>query len=232
MHYEKAMTEGSTGSRVACLAGASGLVGRELLELLLADTRYGRVHSLVRRASNAPSADPKLVEQIVSFDALPALPHADDAYVALGTTIKVAGSQEAFRRVDLDYVVAVARAARTAGATRLGVVSALGADAKSKVFYNRVKGEMERAVLSLGYESVVLAQPSLLLGDRETLSQPARGGEVWARRLLGPVAGLIPAQFRPVRARDVAAALIARLHATERGSVVVPSREMLGAASD
>src|SRR6185295_248901 len=129
---------------------------------------------------------PKLVMHVVSFDQLSSLPAVDDVFIALGTTIKVAGSEAAFRRVDYDYVVAVARAARAAGARRLGIVSALGADAKARVFYNRVKGEMQLAVAELGYDSVVIAQPSLLVGDREALGQPARGGEIWARRLLEP----------------------------------------------
>jgi uncharacterized protein YbjT (DUF2867 family) len=216
--------------RTALLAGASGLVGRELLRLIVAEPRYGQVHNLVRRATG--TANPKVVEHVVSFDALPALPRVDDAFITLGTTIKVAGSQEAFRRVDYDYVVAVARAARDAGATRLGIVSALGADAGSRVFYNRVKGEMQEAVFSLGYESVVIAQPSLLVGDREALGQPTRAGERWAQRLLTPMSALIPSSFRPVQARDVAASLLARVLVTERGNVIVPSREILGAASD
>jgi uncharacterized protein YbjT (DUF2867 family) len=211
--------------RVALLAGASGLVGRELLQLLLASPEYGLVHSLLRRAG-AGGASAKLRELVVSFDDLPALPACDDVFVALGTTIKVAGSEAAFRRVDYDYVVAVAAAGRQAGARRLGIVSALGADAQSRVFYNRVKGEMEQAVAGLGYESVVIAQPSLLMGDREALGQPTRAGEVWARRLLGPVAGLIPASFRPVNARDVATTLLAATLRGVPGTTVVRSRDM------
>jgi uncharacterized protein YbjT (DUF2867 family) len=219
------MAEASSSSRVALLAGASGLVGRELLQLLLASSEYELVHSLLRRAG-AGASSAKLRELVVSFDDLPALPACDDVFIALGTTIKVAGSEAAFRRVDYDYVVGVATAGRKAGATRLGIVSALGADAQSRVFYNRVKGEMERAVTGLGYESVVIAQPSLLMGDREALGQPTRAGEVWARRLLGPVTGLIPASFRPVNARSVAAALLAATSRGAPGTTVVPSRDM------
>jgi uncharacterized protein YbjT (DUF2867 family) len=145
---------------------------------------------------------------VVDFNALPTLPTVDDVYVALGTTIKVAGSQAAFRAVDFDAVVNTARGAREAGAHRLAVVSALGADAKSGVFYNRVKGEMQAAIAQLGYESVLIAQPSLLVGDREALGQPTRAGEVWATRLLRPVMGLVPASVRPIEARTVARALL------------------------
>ena len=225
------MTDVAAGSRVAVLAGASGLVGRELLQLLLARPDYVAVHSLVRRVVADASAHAKLRERVVSFDALPELPRCDDVFIALGTTIKVAGSEAAFRRVDYDYVVGVARAGRAAGATRLALVSALGADAASRVFYNRVKGEMQDAVVKLGYESVIIAQPSLLIGDREALGQPTRAGEVWAQRLLGPVAGLIPAGIRPVNARDVASALLAATLRGAPGTTLVPSRDMHGAVT-
>jgi uncharacterized protein YbjT (DUF2867 family) len=213
-------------SRIALVAGGTGLVGRELLRLLVASAHYEAIHSLVRRAGTDGASGPKLHELVVSFDDLPALPRCHDVYVALGTTIKVAGSQDAFRRVDHDYVVAVARAGRASGATRLGIVSALGADAKSRVFYNRVKGETQNAVMALGYESVVIAQPSLLMGDREALGQPARGGEVWARRLLGPISTVVPASIRPVQARDVAAALISATLRGAPGPTIVRSRDM------
>lgn len=224
------MTNSPT-TRVAILAGASGLVGRELQQLLRENSAYAAVHSLVRRVSATAAPDQKLHELVVSFDDLPQLPACDDVFIALGTTIKVAGSEAAFRRVDYDYVLAVARAGRASGAKRLGIVSALGANAKSRVFYNRVKGELQEAVGTLGYESVVIAQPSLLLGDREALGQPTRGGEVWARRLLGPVSNLIPASFRPVQARAVAAALCSAVLRGTPGTTVVPSRDMHGTAS-
>ena len=218
----------TSASRVAVLAGAGGLVGRELLQLLMASPTYSAVHCLRRRATPDASAaaGQKLHEIVVSFEALPQLPACDDVFIALGTTIKLAGSEAAFRRVDHDYVLAVARAGRHAGATRLGVVSALGADVKSRVFYNRVKGEMQSGISALGYESVIIAQPSLLMGDREALGQPARAGEVWARRLLGPVAGLIPASFRPVSAHDVARALLGATLVAGPGTTIVPSRDM------
>jgi uncharacterized protein YbjT (DUF2867 family) len=198
---------------VALLAGATGLVGRQLAAVLTQGDEYGQLLVLLRRSVPELEALPRTRGLLVDFAALPELPRADDVYIALGTTIKVAGSQEAFRRVDYEYVLNVARAARLAGARRLGLVSALGADPGSRVFYNRVKGEAELAVAELGYESVVIAQPSLLLGDREALGQPARGGEVWARRLLGPVASVIPPGIRPVEAAAVAATL--RQHVLE-----------------
>jgi uncharacterized protein YbjT (DUF2867 family) len=214
-------------TRSALLAGATGLVGRELARQIASIERYGALHLLLRRRSSELEGLPGASALLVDFNALPAeLPRADDVYLALGTTIKVAGSEQAFRRVDYDYVLAVARAGRSAGAERLGIVSALGADPASRVFYNRVKGEMERDVLSLGYASVVIAQPSLLLGDRESLGQAARAGEAWAKRLLGPISKLIPRQVRPVQAADVARSLIHGVLEGAAGVTRIASRDM------
>ena len=108
----------------------------------------------------------------------------------------------------------------------MAVVSALGADAKSRVFYNRVKGEMQDAIAQLGYESVVIAQPSLLLGDRAALGQPARSGEVWAARLLGPLGWMVPEGVRPIPARAVASAMLAAIVDTKPGVRVLKSGAM------
>jgi len=212
-------------TRTVLLAGASGLVGKELLRLLIEDATCGAVHSLVRKPSGSVRAS-KVTEHVVNFEQLPPLPRCDDVLIALGTTIKVAGSQEAFRRVDYDYVLAAARAGLSAGAKRLGVVSALGADAKSRVFYNRVKGEMQDAVAQLGYESLVIAQPSLLIGDRASLGQPTRRGEVIAARLFGPVMGLVPRGIRPIEASAVALALVDALLAGTPGLRLLSSAKM------
>ncbi|HEY9067372.1 MAG TPA: NAD(P)H-binding protein [Burkholderiaceae bacterium] len=213
--------------RTALVAGATGLVGRALLALLEASDAYAGVHVLVRRPVTGIEANPKVAFHTVDFAHLPhPFPTADDVYIALGTTIKVAGSQEAFRHVDLDYVVNTARAARRAGARRLAVVSALGADARSRVFYNRVKGEMQQDIVELGYESVVIAQPSLLTGDRANLGQPTRSGEVWATRLLSPVMEWVPKGIRPIAANVVAEALIDATLAGAPGVHLLSSAQM------
>ena len=209
------------------LAGATGLVGRALLPMLLASKHYRSVHVLLRRRPPDIKASTKLRIHQVDFAALPAtFPRVDDVFIALGTTIKVAGSEAAFRQVDFDFVVNTAGAARAAGALRLAVVSALAADAKSRVFYNRVKGEMQAAIAQLGYESVVIAQPSLLLGDRGALGQPARSGEVLAARLLGPLGRMMPKGLRPIPARAVASALLAAILDAKPGIRVLKSGEM------
>lgn len=210
-------------SRTVALAGATGLVGRAILEGLLADTSVAAVHALGRRKLDL--ANPKLISYAVDFAALPALPPLDEVYLALGTTIKTAGSQAAFRAVDFDANLAVARAALAAGARRAGLVSAMGADAGSRVFYNRVKGELEEALARLPFEGLILARPSLLTGDREKLGQPERPLEkvsLTASKLLGP---LIPANYKPIAAADVAHALLSRVPAAQ-GRVVLPSGKM------
>lgn len=223
---------GTRSRRVAWLAGATGLVGRALLPRLLAGDTYAAVHVLVRRPLSGVVAHARMSVHEVEFAALPAsLPDVDDVYIALGTTIKVAGSEAAFRTVDHDYVVNVARAGRVHGAARLAVVSALGADAGSRVFYNRVKGEMQRSIGDLGYTVVTIAQPSLLLGDRARLGQPTRPGEVWAERLLRPVMGLVPGSVRPIRADDVAAALLSSTLKGHPGTAILGSGRMQGAAA-
>ena len=221
------MNDVAATPRTALLAGATGLVGRALLPMLLAGKHYRQVHVVLRRAAPDIEADAKLKVHRVDFARLPTVfPTVDDVYIALGTTIKVAGSEAAFRQVDLEFVLNTARAARAAGATRLAVVSVLGADPGSRVFYNRVKGEMQAAVTQLGYTSVVVAQPSLLLGDRAALGQPSRLGEVWAARLLGPLGRVVPKGVRPIAARTVAAALLAAILGAKPGVRVLKSAEM------
>lgn len=206
------------------LAGGTGLVGHALTGLLLAERPRPLLHQLVRRKPADAAALAKWL--VVDFAELPMLPAADEAYCCLGTTIKQAGSQAAFRAVDFDAVLAFANAARTAGAKRFAVVSALGASARSATFYNRVKGEMETAVAGLGFDSVVIARPSLLAGERTALGQPARGGEQWALRLSAPFAALIPKSMRPIQARTVAKGMLAALREARPGVRVVESAEL------
>lgn len=224
---------------VAVVAGATGMVGRAVLaRLRAADPRtssvvYSAVYSVGRRAPELPptgaaASVSRLVFCQSDFKSSESLnlPPVDDVFIALGTTIAVAGSQAAFRAVDFDAVLAVARAARAAGARRIGVVSALGADASSKVFYNRVKGEMEQAICLLGYETVVFVRPSFLDGERERLGQPARWGEQWALRLMRAFKALIPRAWRPIHAGAVAQALIASVQAGRPGVQVLSSADM------
>ena len=213
--------------RVALVAGATGLVGRAVLAALLTDKRYTAVHCVGRRPLTVQH--PKLLSHVVDFTALTALPavaHVDDVFIALGTTLKVAGSQAAFRAVDFDAVMAVARAAKAVGATKLGVVSALGANPGSGVFYSRVKGEVEDALAGLGYQALVIARPSMLAGERDALGQAERPAEklgLLAMRLFKP---LIPANYRAIAATQVAQALVKAVQDIDQGTRVLLSGEM------
>lgn len=207
------------------LAGATGLVGRELLKGLLADDSVARVVVLGRRPP--AETNPRIEFIAVDFARLPPLPPVDECYIALGTTIKVAGSQAAFRAVDFDAVVNVAKAAKAAGARKLGVVTAMGADAKSSVFYSRVKGEAEAALADMGFETLVIARPSMLAGDREALGQPVRSGEGFALRISNRLGWLIPANYRSISVTSVANALLRNVPST-KGRRVMLSGEMQG----
>ena len=210
--------------RKVLLAGASGLVGGHILQALLSDPTVSEVHALSRRA--LPLSHEKLQVHVVDFNKLPRLPQADEAFLALGTTIKVAGSQAAFRAVDLEANLLVAKAASASGVRRIGLVSAVGANAKSSVFYNRVKGELEDALSVMSLTALVIAQPSLLLDYRDGLQQPPRLGERIAIPFAKALAPLIPGPYRPVHARAVAQSLN-RAVPVANGVLVLSSGELV-----
>jgi len=194
--------------RSAVLVGASGLVGARLLTRLLAHPEYERVTVWVRRPVSLEIH--KFAQVVVDFDRLQEHAQqlvADDVYVALGTTIKAAGSQDAFRRVDHDYPLEIARIAVRQGVQRFLMVSALGADAQSRVFYNRVKGEVETDIRAIGLPKVWFFRPSLLVGDRAE-SRPGERigiamGKVIAPLMLGGLR-----RYRPISVDTVAAAMV------------------------
>ncbi|HEY8994343.1 MAG TPA: oxidoreductase [Lacunisphaera sp.] len=212
----------------AFIAGASGLIGRSLLDQLLAAPEYDRVVSLGRRKLQDVS-HPKLRQVVVDFAALDGAvteQSCDDAFCCLGTTIRQAGSREAFRAVDHGAVLAFAWAARRQGAGRFFVVSALGADPESRIFYNRVKGETEVALEVLGFETLAVFRPSLLLGKRQEM----RPGE----RLMIPVFWLAEPlllgrlrKYRAIRADVVARAMVrCSFGRGGQGLLIFPSDEI------
>ncbi|ROU06146.1 NAD-dependent dehydratase [Lysobacter enzymogenes] len=186
------------------LAGATGLVGSHALRLALADPAIERVIAPTRRAL---PPHPKLEAPQVDWDALPVdAPwwRVDAAVCALGTTMRAAGSREAFRKVDFDYPLAIARAAHRAGARAYALNSALGADAGSRVFYNRVKGELEQALAGVGFDSLTYVRPGLIGGER----QQSRPGEAAATVLLRALGPALPRRWRINPAPRIAQALL------------------------
>lgn len=194
--------------KTALIAGASGLVGSQLLPLLLASGRYAKVIAVGRRP--VPIVHPKLEQRVLDFSQLEE--HrmsliADDVFCCLGTTMRQAGSKQAFYKVDYLYVVKLA--AITAGnfAAQLLVVSAMGADADAHIYYNRVKGEMEEAVRQTPFRAIHIFRPSLLLGERKEQRAGERIGAVLLKvlhpLLLGPLR-----KYRAVPAAAVARAML------------------------
>lgn len=193
-------------TNTAILVGATGLVGRALLGQLLVDPRFVAVIVLGRRACGVEHE--KLREHVVDFGQ-PAtwagLVRGDVLFSALGTTLKAAGSQAAQYEVDYTYQLRVAEAARANGTETYVLVSSVGSSPKSRVFYSRMKGELERATAALGFTRTRFLLPGPLDGDR----QQHRPGERWTLRLLRPLASVLPAVVRPIHAEIVARAGIA-----------------------
>ena len=199
------------------VAGATGLVGRACVAELVAAGHH--VVALVRRQPvELPAA---ATVRVVDWEHLDASMDALDAthvVCALGTTMKQAGTAQRFRRVDQEYPLMLARIMRRQGARHFLHVSALGADPTSRIFYNRVKGEVERELQAVGFPSLTIARPSLLLGPREEV----RPRERLAQRL----GWLMPAKLAPIEARDVARALVHLAAADEPGVRIVESRAL------
>ncbi|MGF6781228.1 NAD(P)H-binding protein [Paraburkholderia sp. GAS334] len=205
------VADSASQKRTVLLVGGTGLVGGACLKLLARDARVGEVRSLVRRPSGVGIAGVaghanRVIEQVVDFDRLDSTPDSDEIFAvdavicALGTTIRTAGSQAAFRKVDYEYPLRVGALARRHGASRYALVSAIGASPHARTFYSRVKGEVEEGVLGLGFPSVTIVRPSFLMGERVE-SRPL---ESIARRF----GVILPLKWRSIAAEDVARALV------------------------
>lgn len=220
LHFSPSTSNGARMARIALVAGATGLVGGALLERLAANADYREVRVLGRRAPARVDGKVRFVAS--DFGNLASLARelaVDDVFCCLGTTIRKAGSQAAFERVDYHMVVDLARAAHQAGAKRFLVVSAVGASERSAAFYSRVKGRMEKAVAALPFEAVHLVRPSLLLGDRAERRPAEQAAQVFAPWLAPVLRGPL-ARYRAVTADDVAAALVTLARSDLRGSHV------------
>lgn len=191
-----------------CLAGSTGAVGNHVLQYLNQENQVSKIITLTRKPTSQKKS--KEENQVINFDQISSLNIKTDVFICcLGTTIKVAGSQAAFRKVDYDYVVNFAKLAESVSAQKFLVVSSVGADENSSVFYSRAKGEMESTIKKLNIPAIEIFQPSLLLGERNE----ARTGENFAKvlaPLFNPLLIGSMKKYRAIEASDVAKALVAR----------------------
>lgn len=213
--------------RNTLLAGASGLVGSALLDKLISDDRYDKI-VLISRNPDISYTSEKIISQLIDFDDLIHLKteiRIDDVYCALGTTIKTAGSQDAFRKVDFDYVVNLAKWSQNNGIQRFMVVSAMGSKASSAIFYNKIKGEMEDAVKLVQIPETHVFRPSLLLGNRKE----KRTGEKIAQMVMTAIGFIFKGpllNFKGIKASDVASSMIDTAFETSPGFHVHLSGDM------
>lgn len=205
------------GKKTAILFGGSGLVGGFCLDLLLESPIYSRVLSFGRK--KLKKEHEKLEQHIIDFDRLTEakkLIRGNDLFCSLGTTIKKAGSQEAFRKVDFEYPKEIATIAAQNGVNQLILVSASGANSKSNIFYNQVKGELEDAVKELPFWGIHILRPSLLLGKREE-SRPLERLGILVSKSIGFLVGDLLGKYQPVKAVDVAKSMVLEAQSLEGG---------------
>lgn len=210
----------------AVIVGATGLVGSWVIQELLAEPRCTHVTSVGRR-SQAPQVK-KWTERIgpmTDVDALVQDVKADVAFCCLGTTIKKAGSQPAFEEIDWHLPVRFAKAVRHKGVKQFHVVSSLGADALSKNFYLRTKGRMEEDLRGLGFETLVIYRPSLLLGEREE-KRPMEHLSIGAFRLIEPFYPRFLQTWKPIEARHVAQVMVAEALQGKEGARILENKDM------
>lgn len=202
------------------ILGATGLVGAECVRQFAASPRFARVVALTRRPLGT-TAPARVESHVIDFERLDDAAHhfrVSHVVCALGTTIRQAGSQERFRRVDHDYALAAARLGLREGTRHFLLVTAIGASARSRVFYNRVKGEVEDAIRALPFRSVTIVRPSLLLGERAESRLGERIGKLFA--------GVMPKAYKPVQASAVAATLLRAAVEGQPGIRVIESKEI------
>jgi len=207
--------------KTALIVGGTGLIGKHLATLLLADDRYSKLILLVRKPIDLKHD--KLEQVAFNFD----YPNrsvivADEIYCCLGTTIKTAGSKDAFFKVDHEYVSMIAKIGHENGTKRFALVSAMGANKNSTVFYNKVKGQVEEAVSQTGFDACFIFRPSLLLGQRNEF----RLGERIAAFFMTTFSFAIPQKYKAIEAKQVAKAMIVSMNTGKKGLHIIESDEI------
>jgi uncharacterized protein YbjT (DUF2867 family) len=213
-------------AKTATLVGATGLIGGELLKLLLDDPYYQIVRILIRRPFELPH--PKLEKKLVDFNdadsLLVALDGSDTVFIAVGTTQrKVKGDKQAYRKVDYDIPVNIARYSKMVGCKDLVLVSSVGANSKSNNFYLKLKCEVENEIMKMEIESVHIMQPSMLLGKRNE-SRPL---EKIGQPMMKVFSFLLPTKYKPIPARVVAKAMLKASKKNEKGVFVYGYKDMM-----
>ena len=214
----------STSARTALLVGSTGLIGGQLLTKLLHSPYYNKIVVLTRRSLGITHT--KLTEIIFDFDKPEASQvQADDIFCCLGTTIKKAGSKEAFTKVDLEYPLTIASLAQQNGAEKFLIVSSMGADADSAIFYSKVKGQLEQGLQSLRYPVLHIFRPSLLLGNR---NEPRLGEKVGSvlSAVLKPVMFGPLKKYRAIDSSKVANAMLVFAKKSNKGVFIHDSEEL------
>lgn len=205
--------------KTALVVGATGLIGDLLTHQLVESSLYDKIKVLVRKSLSWQH--PRLQEIKYDFERPNGLPiQADDIFCCLGTTMKKAGSREAFQKVDYQYPMDIARRGLANGASQFAIVTSMGADADSTFFYNRVKGEVERDLTALNYPTLLIFRPSLLLGNRPADSRLGERLAEGAMRLFSP---LIPAKYKGIEASKVAQAMLITAQQGHAGKHVLES---------
>jgi uncharacterized protein YbjT (DUF2867 family) len=207
---------------VLLLVGATGLVGQSVLRQALADSRVTKVVAVTRKPL---PPEPRLENPVVDFDVLPAdAPwwQVDAGVCTLGTTMRQAGSHQAFRKVDVDYPLAVAKLLRQYGAQSFAFNSSIGADPKARAFYMRIKGEVEQKLIACGFPSLTLVRPSGILGPRK----PHRAWEARTIRAFHSLRPVLPRHYRVVPADKIAKALLEAAISAPAGVQIVESERL------
>ena len=213
-------------NKIALVAGATGLIGKLLLKKLASDSYYQEIITVTRRELTGDQPE-KVRNIVVDFDnpGSFSLPKVDDVFCCLGTTMRKAGSREAFYKVDFTYPVTLAELTKNLGASKYLIVTALGADKDSKIYYNRVKGEVEDALAKIGFTSLFILRPSLLLGARVEKRPGERLAQILSEKLAFLFFGPFKA-YKAIEAEKVAGAMVSLAKTDQQGINVISSSEI------
>lgn len=207
--------------KTALVIGSSGLVGNHVVKILLKNNHYSQIKTVVRTSNE--TSHPKLEQIVFDFDK-PDISkiEADDIYCCIGTTIKKAGSKEAFKKVDYEYPITIAQAAYNNGSKRFAIITAHGSNVNSKIFYNKVKGEVEHEITKIPFQTIIILRPSILLGKRKEFRLAEKIGKIVSTALIW----LLPGNIKPIKASKVANMMVTEMVKEQTGRFIIESKQM------